>query len=193
MRGYHSSTNLEKCAGREQAVAMPEAARKWPRSHPYHKERFTYNAASDSFTCPQGQRLKYIGTKQPRGVPYRHYRAPRATCQSCPAFGMCTKSLRKGRAVTMGPQDALLIRHRDWMATDGVKEVYRLRRQLVEPVFGIIKEQQEARRFLLRGLLNVAAEWSLLATPFNLRTLCRAWRRCPSSLFPVGPHPLPTP
>ena len=29
-------------------------------------------------------------------------------------------------------------------------------KQLVEPVFGIIKEQQMARRFLLRGLVNVA-------------------------------------
>ena len=48
--------------------------------------------------------------------------------------------------------------------------------QLVEPVFGIIKEQQQAHRFLLRGLPNVSAEWSLLATAFNLRTLWRVWR-----------------
>ena len=43
-------------------------------------------------------------------------------------------------------------------------------------VFGIIKEQQGARRFLLRGLANVAAEWTMLATAFNLRTLWRVWR-----------------
>ena len=47
---------------------------------------------------------------------------------------------------------------------------------MVEPVFGIIKEQQAGRRFLLRGLINVAAEWTVLATAFNLRTLWRVWR-----------------
>ena len=45
------------------------------------------------------------------------------------------------------------------------------RKQLVEPAFGIIKEQQGARRFLLRGLVNVEAEWTMLATAFNLRML----------------------
>ena len=32
-----------------------------------------------------------------------------------------------------------------------------------------------ARRFLLRGLANVRAEFVLLATAFNLRTLWRVW------------------
>ena len=50
------------------------------------------------------------------------------------------------------------------------------RKQLVEPVFGIIKEQLAARRFLLRGFANVSAEWTLLGTAFNLRTLWRVWR-----------------
>ena len=36
-----------------------------------------------------------------------------------------------------------------------------------------MKEQQGARRFLLRGLANVAAEWTMLVTAFNLRTLYR--------------------
>ena len=50
------------------------------------------------------------------------------------------------------------------------------RRELVEPVFGIIKEVQMGRRLLLRGKTNVEAEWTLLATAFNLRTLHRVWR-----------------
>ena len=63
------------------------------------------------------------------------------------------------------------------METEAAKASYRLRKQIVEPAFGILKEQQGARRFLLRGLANVRAEWSLLATAFNLRTLYRAWRQ----------------
>ena len=57
------------------------------------------------------------------------------------------------------------------METEEAKQAYGLRKQLVEPIFGIIKEQLGARRFLLRGLANVRAEWTVLATAFNLRTL----------------------
>ena len=67
-------------------------------------------------------------------------------------------------------------RHRVWMSTDAAKAAYDSRKQLIEPVFGIIKDQLGARKFLLRGLTNVGAEWAMLATAFNLRTLWRAWR-----------------
>ena len=106
----------------------------------------------------------------------RVYRASGAVCRACPAFGECTKDGRLGRSLAIGPYDAVLRDHRAWMETEEAKQVYDLRKQLVEPVFGIIKEEQGARRFLLRGIVNVAAEWTMLATAFNLRTLWRVWR-----------------
>jgi transposase len=48
---------------------------------------------------------------------------------------------------------------------------YRLRKQVVEPVFGQIKECLGFRRFLLRGLESVRLEWSLICTAHNLRKL----------------------
>ena len=74
------------------------------------------------------------------------------------------------------------------MATSAAREAYRLSKQPIEPVFGIIKEQQGARRFLLRGLTSVAAEWAMLATAFNLRTLWRAWRSRAFVQLPHGPN-----
>ena len=174
--GYYSGSNLSECAGRGQGVAMPETSQRQSRGHPYHKDRFAYDESSDSFMCPQGKALPFerihISSK---GAHFRFYRAPGAVCRACPAFGVCTKS-KNGRNVSVGPYDAALRRHRAWMATSAAKEVYKLRKQLVEPVFGIIKEQRAGRRFLLRGLANVAAEWTVLATAFNLRTLWRVWR-----------------
>ena len=79
-------------------------------------------------------------------------------CQACPAFRVCTRAKEIGRSLAVGPHDAVLRRHRAWMSTSAAKEAYGLRKQLVEPVFGIIKEQQVARRFVLRGLANVTAE-----------------------------------
>ena len=69
------------------------------------------------------------------------------------------------------------------LVATSAKEVYKLRKQLVEPVFGIIKEPS-GRRFLLRA--NVAAEWTVLATAFNLRTLWRVWRRLAGGMSLIG-------
>lgn len=51
---------------------------------------------------------------------------------------------------------------------------YRLRKQSVEPVFGLIKQARGFRQFLLRGQKKVAAEWSLLCTAHNLLKLAAA-------------------
>ena len=95
--------------------------------------------------------------------------------------------------MAMGPRDALLRRHRVWKATDWVKEVYRQRQQLVEPVFGIVRERLRAQRFLLRGLMNAAAEWTPLATAFNLRSLWKARCRHAFTSLAGSPQPEPSP
>ncbi|MGH7001374.1 MAG: IS1182 family transposase [Stellaceae bacterium] len=53
----------------------------------------------------------------------------------------------------------------------GHRSRYRLRKQVVEPVFGQIKQARGFRQFLLRGLDNVKAEWALLCTVHNLLKL----------------------
>ena len=173
--GYHSGANLESCAQREQQVIMPESQHK-ALEHPYHKDRFCYDEQMDSYTCPMGQILRFTRLKRTRGTLMRLYRASGAVCQVCPAFGVCTQDGRHGRGLEVGPHEAVLRRHRVWMSTEEAKEAYKQRKQLPEPAFGILKEQQGARRFLLRGIVNVSAEWALLATSFNLRTLWRVWR-----------------
>lgn len=49
------------------------------------------------------------------------------------------------------------------------KEIYKRRKQTVEPVFGIIKEVLGFRRFSLRGEAETDAEWSLVCTAYNLK------------------------
>lgn len=56
--------------------------------------------------------------------------------------------------------------------------VYALRKAIVEPVFGQIKEVRGFRRFLLRGLSKVSSEWVLICLTHNLLKLFRA-RACP--------------
>ena len=44
----------------------------------------------------------------------------------------------------------------------GFETPYRLRKQVVEPVFGQIKQARGFRQFLLRGVEKVRAEWAII-------------------------------
>jgi transposase len=56
----------------------------------------------------------------------------------------------------------------------GHRSRYRLRKQVVEPVFGQIKQARGFRQFLLRGIEKVKAEWAMICTAHNLRKLALA-------------------
>jgi transposase len=51
------------------------------------------------------------------------------------------------------------------------KRLYALRKQIPEPVFGIIKSVMGFRQFFLRGLANVQGEWSLVTTSWNIKRM----------------------
>ena len=57
------------------------------------------------------------------------------------------------------------------LSTKKGKKLYSLRKQTVEPVFGIIKHAMGFRQFLLRGVQKVSTEWTLVCLAFNVRRL----------------------
>jgi transposase len=60
------------------------------------------------------------------------------------------------------------------LRTEAGRTIYKMRKAIVEPVFGQIKEQRGFRRFSLRGLHNVQAEWKLVCATANLLKLFRS-------------------
>lgn len=56
----------------------------------------------------------------------------------------------------------------------GQRSRYRLRKQVVEPVFGQMKQARGFRQFSLRGLDKVRAEWAMICTAHNLLKLAKA-------------------
>ena len=54
------------------------------------------------------------------------------------------------------------------------RATYSKRKQIVEPVFGQIKEARSFRRFSLRGLANVTCEWDIVCLTHNLLKLFRS-------------------
>ena len=57
------------------------------------------------------------------------------------------------------------------LKTRAGRAAYALRKQTVEPVFGIIKSVMGFRPFLLRGLENVRNEWTLVCLAWNLKRM----------------------
>ena len=58
------------------------------------------------------------------------------------------------------------MKHR--LKTKKGRKLYGLRKQTVEPVFGIIKSVMRFRQFLLRGLASVRGKWTLVTMAWNL-------------------------
>ena len=63
------------------------------------------------------------------------------------------------------------------LKTEAGQALYKMRKAIVEPVFGQIKAARRIRSFLLRGLANAGAEWKLICATHNLLKLFRSGYR----------------
>ena len=125
--GYHSGSNLEECDRRGQQVVMPESQERALES-PYHKDRFTYDEASDSYCCPEGYTLRFAGVRRGRRTMVRPLLRGRVPGLSG-LQGLYEKRASWPRSGDK-PHDAALRRHRAWMSTEQAKQAYRQRKQL---------------------------------------------------------------
>ena len=60
------------------------------------------------------------------------------------------------------------------LRTKSGRKTYAERKEIVEPVFGQIKQGRGFRQFLLRGLQKVKGEWSLICSTHNVLKLWKA-------------------
>lgn len=80
------------------------------------------------------------------------------------------------RAVGIGKnriRDPEHIRLRTKLRRRAGRDIYQRRQALVEPVFGILKEQRGMRKFRRRGLAAVSTEWMLAAIAYNITHMLR--------------------
>ncbi|MFV0253096.1 MAG: IS1182 family transposase, partial [Beutenbergiaceae bacterium] len=167
--GYHSGAVLTACADTSLPVVMPSPMRHRDAG-PYGAEAFRHDPATDTLTCPEGIALRRWRSHKASEV---RYGAPVIACQTCPAKAACCPTSTRGRVIVRSVHHAVLARHRAQMTRPDCTTLHRRRKGMIEGVFGTLKTRHGGRRCLLRGLANVQAEWTLLATAFNLQTLVR--------------------
>lgn len=167
--GYHSGSVLATCHEQGLPVVMPGPSR--PRAQdPYGPDAFHDDPVTGGLTCPAGVTLKRWQSQSPTEV---RYGAPDTACRSCSAKLLCCPGSRRGRVIVRSVHHADVVRHRAQMTRPDCQALQQRRQGLIEGVFGTLKTRHQARQCLLRGLANVQAEWTLLATAFNLQTLCQ--------------------
>jgi len=163
--GYSHGKEIKACevAGLEPYVPTPvtSANRKLGL---YGKEQFAYDAEKDVYRCPAGQELTYRFDTHELGRHIRYYKT--SACRTCAIKAKCTRN-KEGRRITRWVDEHIMERMQ--ARIDANPELMKKRKQIVEHPFGTIKYWNDQGHFLMRGLENVRAEFSLSALIYNLK------------------------
>ena len=140
----------------------------------FAKDKFTYDRERDGYVCPRGEFLPLATRSKPTtGKPYE-VSIYRCSNRSCPVRDKCTKD-KQGRSVKRTPYEVAIEKQSDKQQMPEMRTLLRLRKEIVEHIFGIIKSIDGFTRFTVRGLVGVGAQWALACTAVNLRKLHAWW------------------
>lgn len=137
----------------------------------YHISRFTYDEASDEFTCPQGKKLPFVRKRNKQEQVLRVYRC--ADCPNCSFRSQCTDSKRGLRSIEVRADHVEVRKIREKPKTEAGKAIYKKRKHIIEPIFGRWQHNWGIRRLRLRGLAGFSVELHLMAIAHNLTKLSR--------------------
>jgi transposase len=161
--GYSNGEHGERCAKDSITAVVPRAETVNTEGEQYFsRDRFTYDAAGDSWQCPAGQTLsvgKVSHTEQKKD--YWNAKA----CQACPLKPQCTRAAKR-TVVRSFHEDAREAMHQRAMSDP---KWMKQRRELAEHPFGTLKWLMGDPRFLVRGLRKAKAELALGVLSYNLK------------------------
>jgi transposase len=162
--GYSNGEQGEACAAAGITAVVPRQQVVNPLDETkslFTREAFTYDRTSDTWTCPAGETLRCYEISKQRQIK----RYATTACATCILKARCTRG--KYRRITRHfHEDAREAMHQRTVADPSWMEQ---RRNLVEHPFGNIKWMMGRARFLVRGLVKVAAEFALTVLNFNIK------------------------
>ncbi len=178
--GYGSYANYEYMERREIEGYVPDSNFQQYKSgeyqkeeHRYHYTNFTYDAASNSYVCPEGKRLVYWKTRtnKTESRQWNHKVYKGRECGACQKRSLCTKA--KVRELLIDVREPLLQKMREKLVSEEGRAKYFMRQYIIEPVFGHLKFNIGYRNFLLRGLKKVRGEFKLMCIGWNLKKMLK--------------------
>lgn len=174
-KGYHTAAELAMADEMKinVLVAIPEVSSQTVNPK-YNVANFKYIEAGDYYICPQGNTLHTNGNwynksygKHRSTVRVKHYKTP--DCKICPVFEQCTKN-KSGRLLERNEHQEAVNNNR--LRVEQNKDLYRLRQQIVEHPFGIMKRQWGFSYIMTkRTLLRASADVGFIFCAYNLRRI----------------------
>ena len=134
----------------------------------YGPERFTYRPESNTYRCPAGERLNYVGLNVRNRA--HAYIGSTKRCGACAQKAQCTTGRYKYLAIHI--HESARQRARELANTPEFSKAQRQRKK-VEALFAELKNQIGLRRLRLRRIKFVREQFFLAATVQNLKRLVR--------------------
>ena len=173
-KGYHNGSQLQNCKDHNITTicahpALVNSNGKGTTAD-YMVDKFTYNAASDTYTCPQGETLQTTGTwhkktRERDNYLFKKYRTSK--CKTCPVKHLCTGKEKGGRELDRS-QYADAVQENNQRYKEN-QQLYRKRQEINEHIFGTIKRKWGYYYTDLKGLEKVNGEHSLICLVYNIK------------------------
>ena len=168
--GYHVGKDLQDCKEQGITTLVAAAERNNPNIDPaYQTSEFNYNKEQDCYTCPQGAILTGNGKE------YEKKKKGRATysvkkyvtdqCLMCVARFLCTTA--KSREIERSQYQDVVDENNKRVYEN--PQLYKLRQQIIEHIFGTIKRSWGYTYTLLKGTEKVNGEMAIIFTMYNMR------------------------
>lgn len=148
----------------------------------YKLWEYEYDASEDVFTCPHGGILRHTTTNK-EGK--RTYRTDPKSCRDCPYKEKCGANEKGQKVLTTHIWQEYLDLAEQIRKTERGKDIYAMRKETIERVFGDAKEKHAMRYTHHRGLAAVSRWVRLKYAAMNLKKLATwAWNSpCFSHIF----------
>jgi transposase len=134
----------------------------------YGPERFTYQPESNTYRCPAGEQLNYVGLNVRNRA--HAYIGSAKRCGACSQKAQCTTGRYKYLAIHI--HESVRQRARELAQTPEFAKAQRQRKK-VEALFAELKNQIGLRRLRLRRMKFAREQFWLAATVQNIKRLVR--------------------
>lgn len=166
--GYYNGEQLKQAEQRrlEVFVAIPKKNGPAEQEGRFTRDRFHYEATTDSYQCPQGEQLARCGQLRKQG--HRNigvYKSKRSVCQHCPLRSQCLSEKSTYKKLERWEHEDVVERHKERMK--GARAMMKKRSSLAEHPFGTLKHRAGLHHFLMRGLEKCRGEFSLMVLCYN--------------------------
>ena len=136
----------------------------------FSKDKFIYDSSKDCYTCPDSKILK----RKSRNYTQNriNYKANKNDCQFCIKRGKCISG--KGNFRIVSHYDSPCYQKaREWYGSEYGQAMQKLRKTVIEGIFGQAKTYHGMARSKFRGISKVEIQFLLTATALNLKKMIK--------------------